>query len=201
MYRTCPNHIMKNTTWHSLLRVLCLICCSCCGPTSNPAHTFVSVLDECQSNWRCGSGGSPLINYGTFFLLRFPPPSVHMRPQTQFPPPLFPNCALHCSYRTSNITMCSLVQKKISLIVDNNNKQYTNKQYTNQSPQPSSLYPECMTHSWYLMTRGSSATETLSVFRAADWIRWALLSIWQHRISISHNYFSLNAPKPCLTLT
>lgn len=116
-----------------------------------PAFTFVSVLDECQSNWRCGSGGNPLINYGTFSSA-VPAPSAHMRPQTDSAP-LFLTVLRTVPTGLQHHHVL-LVQKKISLIVDNNNKQYTNKQYTNQSPQPSSLYPECMTHSWYLMTRG-----------------------------------------------
>ena len=153
MYRTCPNH-MKKTTWHSLLRVLCSICCFCCGPTRNPAHTFVSVLDECQSNWGAAQGAALLWNMWLSSSCSSQPPGYAWTHRPSSLPPLFSNCALHSSYRTSNITICSLAQKKISLIV-----------------QASSLYPQYMTHSWYLMTRGSSATETSSIFRAADWIR------------------------------
>jgi len=69
-----------------------------------------------------------------------------------------------------------------------------------QTVEVSSLYPRGMTHSRYLMAGGSSAMETLSVFRGAAWIRLALLSIWQHiKVSIRHNYFFLDTTKLCLT--
>lgn len=145
--------------------------------TSTPnkhVHIFIYVLDECQINLlRSSSGGSP--SEKLFSSCNFHPTNADVHPQSQYPPSIF---SLH-SALTFPIRLLLSPLHLWKFV--------------------SSLYPQCMTSSKYLMGGRSSAIETLPIFRAADWIRLALLSIRQpYKVSKSHNYFLLDTKKQCL---